>query len=188
MSFLEDFRYDRPRTYRIMLGSSALLAVTLLLAAIPDSAATEAMGLVALRERAEALRHAAYWQARAMVNTPSALIPTVEYGFVLGIDADKRVVVSVPVGDRFVTRKLHLADVVVTDLEGAGGLIGRYKQTNSRIDVYDDMAVVWIEDKPLNIQLIEEGMATPQADPPTNIVDRAFTAYYWNLAKRGPEN
>lgn len=183
MSFLEDLKYDRPIRYRILISGIIVLVALGAVAAMPDTAATRAMGLVDLRERAYALREAGYWKTRALLNPTSELKPVVEYGFVVGIDSDKQVIISVPENATFVRRKVKLADVTVLDLQGAAAVIEHHKQLDARIDVYGDLAVIWIADKPLNVELVNAGLAIPDPNPPTNIVDATFAAYFWNKAK-----
>jgi hypothetical protein len=182
MSFHEDFKYDWPRTYRIIAGVTLAAFGLALFAALPDNDAMRATGVVALQERSKALGEAAYWQARAAINRHGESAPVVEYGSVIGINAEKRVVVSIPRNDRFVTQSFQLANVVVTDLEATAAIISRNRLSNARVDVYGDAAVIWIDDTPLNVDLVKLGLARPAQDPPTNIVDRAFAAYFWNVA------
>jgi len=55
---------------------------------------------------------------------------------------------------------------------------------NARFDIYgQEQVVTWIRNTPLNVKLIEAGVAKPDPKPPTNIFDLAFATYYWGIAK-----
>ena len=183
MSRLEDFKYDYPRAYRLSLVAVLIAAVGAAATTLPNSEITRAMGLVALKERCAALRSAIYWESRAAMNPVSEQAPVIDFGFVVGIDYDGQVFLSVPLKSEFVQRKVKLADIQIVDLQGVATAIQDKHQLDAKIEMYGDMAVIWIEGKPLNVELVNAGLAKPDPNPPTNIVDRIFATYFWNKAK-----
>lgn len=185
MSSFEDFRYDFPVVYRISVTASIAAVIAACISFIPNNEFSQAIGLTAFRESALNLREAIYWETRAKLNPGAVLTPNIEYGFVVGIDFDSGVFVSVPEKKEFVQHKLKLADVKVTNLNGVAEYINQRKQMDARLETYGDAAVIWIEDKPINVDLINKGMAIPDPNPPTNIVDRVFAEFYWNKLQGG---
>lgn len=183
MSWLEDFKYDYPRIYRFSLVAVIIAAASAATSAMPNSEITRAMGLVALKERCAALRSAIYWESRAAMNPVSEQAPVVDFGFVTGIDFDGQVFLSVPIKNQFVQRKVKLADIQIVNLKGIAAIIQEKHQLDAKIEMYGDMAVIWIEGEPLNVELVNARLAVPDPNPPTNIVDRIFATYFWNKAK-----
>lgn len=179
----EDFKYEHPVLHRLLMiifGVGAALAICV---ALPDNDATRAMGLVDLKERFTAFRSAVYWETRAAINPGSTLTPTIDYGFVLGVDFDGGVFISVPVNKEFVQRKVKFADIQIVDLQGVANLVSKKHQLDAKIESYGDMAVIWFGDEPLNVELVTAKVAVPDPNPPTNIVDRTFAAYFWQKVK-----
>lgn len=183
MSLFEDFKYDHPRAYRLCLLAVAVTLAGVLVASVPDNEATRAMGLIALKDRCVALKSAIYWESRAAMAPEGALTPKVEFGFVLGVDFDGAVFVQLPDKTEFVRQKVLLADVQLVDLDGVAAAIQEKRQMDAKIEMYGDMAVIWIDGVPLNVELVTRKLARPDPNPPTNIVDRIFATYFWNKVK-----
>lgn len=181
---LTDIRYDYPKAYWGGVFSVVILGLLAVFLVLPQNAFFEALGISDAQRRGHALKSASYWYSRSVIHASSTdLAFEVRYGNVVRFETDA-VVASIPRGAEFLEEKLHLADVVVQEPRQADEIVraGRFK--DARFEVYDrDKAVVWIEGKPLNITLIELGIATPDPNPPTNIVDLAFASYYWTQFK-----
>ncbi|MQA40760.1 hypothetical protein [Rugamonas aquatica] len=183
----EDFKYEHPALYRGVTAVAMAVLVSAMVVAVPDNDATRAMGLMALRDRGRAACGAMYWETRAGLGAGVALSPQVHYGFVTGADGDGAVLISVPENQVFVARKVKLANIRVTDLQGEAALIKEKRQMDARVELYGDAAVIWIEGTPLNLALVSADMAVPDPNPPTNIVDRVFATHLWNKVKGNKE-
>lgn len=184
---LSDLRYDRPRLF--YSGAAGLAALLLIagFAALPATPFFKTIGVTAIQQRAGAAQRATYWFSRSIVHASAAgIIPVVRYGNVVGIDQDGRIIVSLPDGDQYAHVRFELADVLVTDLGRAAMMIDAIRLDDAKFEIYDgNKAVVWLHREPFNVALIEAGAASPDPDPPTNIVDRAFASHYWSIVKRG---
>lgn len=185
MDWINDFRYDHPGMFWSFTGAASLVLGGCIFFLLPANEFFRTVGVTSMQQRVDAFRRAIYWQARATVHASAGeAAPTVLYGNLLGIEADTSLIVSIPAGEAYEQRRLLLADVVVHDVHAAARTIARHRLSPAKFDVYgSQQAVVWIDQAPLNVRLIEEGAATPDPNPPTNIVDVAFARYYWNLAK-----
>lgn len=185
MDWINDFRYDRPGLFWGFTAAASLVLGGCIFFLLPANEFFRTVGVTTLQRRADAFRRAVYWQARATFHASAGDdVPKVLYGNLLGIEADTSLIASIPTGTTYEQRRLLLADVVVHDVHAAARTIARHRLSPVKFDVYGaQQAVVWIDQAPLNVRLIEEGAATPDPNPPTNIVDVAFARYYWNLAK-----
>lgn len=185
MEWLNDFRYDRPGWFWSLAVGACLTASVGAFFLLPRNEFFGTVGVTAAQQRAGALHRAIYWQARAAVHaSDEGSAPEVFYGNLLGIEADARIIVSVPIGDSFQERRYRLADVLVHDVHAAARIIATYRLVPAKFDIYEqEQAVIWLDQAPLNVRLIEEGAATPDPNPPTNIVDIAFARYYWGVVK-----
>lgn len=177
----EDFKYESPKLYRVALGVSIAAVVILALALFPDGEFARAAGIRHMQIKAAALKSALQWETRAMFHPSDVSVPEVGFGFLQGIEYDARVVASVPIDSAYVMKRYRLADIKVTNLMGAAHMLAALRTTDATLHVYGDMVVVWIDEKPLNVTMIESGLAVPDPNPPTNIVDKAFAAYYWRI-------
>jgi len=177
----EDFKYESPNLYRAALGSCVTLVVVAVLGLFPDNEFARAVGIRRLQVKTGALVSALRWEARALIHPSGESVPEVGFGFLQGIEFDGRVIASVPVDSAYVIKRYHLADIKVTNLRGAANMLYDLKTTDATLDVYGEMVVIWIKEKPLNVTMIESGLAVPDPNPPTNIVDKAFAAYYWRI-------
>lgn len=158
--------------------SSALAAGFIILASSPVGAA---LGVTKIRDRGVSLYHASFWFARAQLNNEGyADIERTTYGSVLGLDKDGQLIIKFADGRKFIKKAMKLADVRLIDARGAAVIVNSLRSENAKFEEYsDDQVVVWINDEPLNVRLIEAGVARPDPTPPTNIVDKAFAIYYW---------
>jgi len=182
--WLDNLRYDHPGLYRalmVALGAVSFIVVFMLL---PDSPLLRAMGITGLQKRVSAAVNGVYWSTRAMFHSNVAFEHKKLYGNVDGIDQSGKIIITVPQGDKWVRRSFALANIEITDLYGIAQIVGSLRTENARFEIYGDgYVVVWIRDAPLNVRLIEAGVANPAPRPPTNVFDLAFAAYYWGIAK-----
>lgn len=183
MSAWLDFKYDHPYLHALSLLAASITLGTVLAVAVPDSEVTRALGLSALRQRGSALCSALYWETRAHLQRTPAPAAGAEYGYVSAMEPDGAVLITVPQQHVFVQRRVQLANVRITDLAGASALILRRRHVDARVEHYGAWAVIWFDDRPLNLDLINAGLAVPVLVPPTSILERLFADYLWNQTK-----
>lgn len=185
MEFIENLRYDRPILFRVLVTSVAVIFIGSAFAALPQNSFFEAIGVTKAQVRCGALYRAGFWHMRAMLHRDSeGDKPRVVYGNMVGIDTNGYLVILTPAGDKFVQSTVRLADTTIVNLYGAAAAVALESTADARFDIYNqNEVVVWVRSAPFNVQLIEEGHAKPDPRPPTNIVDKAFAAYYWRIWK-----
>lgn len=184
--WLDNLRYDHPAAFGVAVVCGSLVAAAACFMALPESPLLEAMGVNGVQRRVSASFEAVYWSSRALIHTGDDDVPVSVFGNVDGVASDGRLIVSVPEGAKWVHRRLALANAQVVDVYGAARIVGEVRSDNARFEIYPpDRAVVWIRAAPLNVKLIEAGVAKPDPNPRTNIFDLAFAAYYWSVAKGG---
>jgi hypothetical protein len=181
IEFFHAVRFEHPRVFWTGIVSATIAASMYGFMSIPPGPVAKATGVTQLQRRAASLYYAGFWFARVEINGQSAApILSTNYGNVVGLDRRGRLIVSVPNGDRFGRVEVSLADVRLTDLRGAATLIKGVRDLDAKFEEYPgNQYVVWLNQIPLNVQLIEAGLAEPDPNPPTNIVDKAFATYYW---------
>lgn len=188
MEWLETFRFEYPRVFGWTVGIFCSLFALTVFMSLPESPMLQAIGVTGLQKKVSNFNNAVYWQVRAATNTGGETMapPKTIYGTMVGIDGTGQMVISVPEGEQFTQRRIRIADTKVMDLYGAAVLIGSLRLENARFDIYpNDQAVIWLRNVPFNVKLIEAGLAMPDPNPPTNIVDTAFAAHYWNQFNGG---
>lgn len=181
----EDFRFEHRYLYRGLLLIGGVLLFLVVFMSLPRSPLMRAIGVTTMQNKVSAFNNAIYWETRARIHTPDSMKPIVAYGTLVGVTKTGAVVVNVPNGARFEQRMFYLADIKLTDLLGVAVQIGALRTEDAKFDVYGNTVVVWVRGVPLNLNLIERGYAMPDPNPPTNIVDQVFAAYYWRLFKSG---
>jgi hypothetical protein len=181
--FFENWRFDHPFLFRATIGISLTSAALVIFMSIPSSPLMAVLGVTAGQQKLAALYYTSFWHLRAATNqsAEAKLIKSI-YGTMVGIDRTGQLVISTPVGDRFVQSTVHIADVSVTNLYGAADMIAGMRGEDAKFEYYPgDQVVVWVRGAPFNVKLIEAGHAKPDPNPPTNIVDKAFAIYYWRI-------
>lgn len=182
-NFFDNFRYDHPRLFRWIIWTFSIFMFLVIFLSLPPSPLLRAVGVTALQRKVSSLYYGVFWQVRASLHTSAVggPIKTV-YGNITGLDTTGRLVISIPDGNRFVQFSVGIADTKLTDLYGAAVLLGGLRMEDATFDVYENnQVVIWIRRTPLNVKLIEAGLAVPDPNPPTNIVDKAFSAHYWRI-------
>lgn len=183
--FIDNLRYDHPILFRTTVGLISLVIAILIFASLPPSPFLRAIGVTGAQKKLAATYYALFWQIRSMTNqeAEATMLKSV-YGNMLGLDVKGRLIISTPVGSKYVESRVHIADAKLVDLYGTAAKIGQLRAEDAKFDFYsNDEVVAWIRDVPFNVKLIEEGYAEPDPSPPTNIVDKAFAAYYWRVLK-----
>jgi len=182
--WLESFKYDHPGIYRIFVVIFSISVLLIGFMMLPDSPMLKAMGINGVQKRISATANGIYWSSRASISQAGNPEHTQEYGNLEGVDRIGKIIVSVPEHDKWIRKNLALANAEITDMYGAAQIIGSLRTENARFDIYGpDRVVIWIRNAPLNVKLIEAGVAKPDTNPLTNIFDIAFATYYWGEAK-----
>lgn len=183
--WLETIRFDYPILYKTCVTALVLIVLLVGFMSLPNSPMLKAMGINGAQARVSATANGVYWSSRAALNqTGEPEEHTQAFGNIEGIDPAGKLVVSVPENDKWIKKTLVLANAEVTDLYGAAQLLGSLRLENARFDIYGpDRVVVWVRSTPVNVKLIEAGVARPERNPLTNIFDLAFATYYWGIAK-----
>ncbi len=181
----ESVRFDHPVLYRFVTLTGLLVVMLIGFMALPNSPMLKAMGINGAQARVSATANGIYWSTRAAINQAGEPEDHIQaFGNIEGVDSTGKLVVSVPEKDVWVKKPLTLANAELTDLYGAAQVVGSLRLENARFDIYGkDRVVVWIRSTPLNLKLIEAGVAKPESNPITNIFDLAFATYYWGIAK-----
>jgi len=177
-------RYDRPVALMVLLGLTATAGIVVSFLWLPDVPILRAIGIAGLQQRCNAAINGVVWSTRAAFHQRGSEEHTQIFGNVEGIDKTGKLIATVAKGSVWAHYDLTLANIQVTDLYGVAKIVGGLRSENARFDIYrQGQAVVWIRNAPLNLRLIEAGVAKPDPNPPTNIFDQAFATYYWGVAK-----
>lgn len=181
---IDNLRYDHPGLFRLLMVVTVSMGLFICFMLLPDSPVFRAVGITGLQKRISATNSAIYWSVRAMMAASSSDAPQTLYGSIEGIGTDGQLIATVAKGDSWTRVQLALADTKIVDLYGVAQLVGSLRMEQARFDIYSgSQAVVWLRKVPFNVKLIEAGVAIPDPNPPTNIVDTAFATYYWGLVK-----
>ena len=183
--WLDTLRYDHPGVFRVLTVVVGVGAVSACFMLLPSSPLLRALGVTELQKRVTAATNGVYWSTRAAMNdTAGERQHRQAFGNVEGIDASGKLIIAIPQNKKWVQQQLWLANVEIVDPYGVAQLVGALRQENARFDIYEEERVVaWIRNTPLNVKLIEAGVAKPDPKPPTNIFDLAFATYYWGIAR-----
>lgn len=182
--WIENLKYDRPVVWTLCVFFSIVVGLLSVFMVLPDSSFTRAAGIVEAQRRISAFGSSIYWGSRAAANASasSRTQPVTAYGTIVGFGKKQDLIVTVPEGTQFVEHSFQLADVTIRDPLGAAMTINSLRGEDVKLDVYQDQAVAWVRGTPLNLHLVEKGVADPESSPPTDIVDRVFATHYWQIA------
>ncbi|TRZ66933.1 MAG: hypothetical protein D4S02_06005, partial [Rhodocyclaceae bacterium] len=173
--WFDALRYDRPGWFRVLLVGVVGIAWLVAFMLLPELPVLRVMGVSAAQERVKAVPQGIMWSARALLHQRGPGDSRLVYGNVEGIDSRGRLIATVAIGSNWEHLPLTLANIVITDVYGAARIVGGVRGENARLEVYArEHVVVWIRNVPLNLKLIEAGVAKPDPLPPSNIFDQAF--------------
>lgn len=154
-----------------------------------------AMGLETIRYRIVHTYYAVTWAARVgdLANI-DIMEPDRRQGYIERIIDDK-IVVSYFRDGKQERRLIKPANVVITDQQGFQSWAMQYQLQPLTLDFYLVLeqaagydvwaAVMWQSREPINVQLVERGMGQPEVSPPTAVVNKIYSQYYWSLARDG---
>lgn len=131
-----------------------------------------------------------YWEVRAMRydGSDSAHSPVrTSWANYDGITHEGALLLRVYDDNRVSQITALLADLELKDLNGVARYLQQYKRANVKVDYYHlikndkDYVVMWTQNGvPLNLKLIEAGLAHPMDTPPTNLVNTLMAQFYKN--------
>jgi len=192
------WRYEHPLLSRLLIKAFLLGGVILLLACLwvgASSGIGKAMGLDHGKKRIIHAYYAILWTAK--IGDASDLHPmnAESYqGYVERVIDDMMVVSYYKDGAQH-RRLIKAANVVIEDKPGFQEWALRYKLRPITLDFYlvleqaagHDVwaAVMWLNKEPINVQLVERRLGYPEVSPPTAVVNRIYSQYYWGLAING---
>ncbi len=188
LEWFDDFREARPVLAWSALSTGVLSIGIALFMAIPASPMFQAVGATEVQLRIRAAGQSIYWGYRVALGRSALERPQTIYGTITGANNQGMVLMSVRVGDGFQIEEIKLANLQseTVDFSRLWTLVEQVRNQNARVEMYPDgRSVVWIKGQPLNLMAIEAGAAKPETNPLTNIVDKAFASYYWNVIWRG---
>lgn len=190
-TLLYHVRYGHPTLWR--LGILAVAAVLLIntVVAFQNTGFLRESGIAAVGTRAAAMKDAAYWTLRSWINATGAQSsPMKRYGYIHHGNSDGTITVTVIEDDHYVSRRILPADIVMGNPGTFTASIASLRDRPVDLELYAvpgagyPYAVIWLDARPLNIELVASGAAIADPNPPTNIVDKIFANYYWHLATR----
>lgn len=154
-----------------------------------DSQFGRASGLYDVRYRIEMAHQAAFWWMRSVKGaSKTGEVSTSARGY---IDRGQKqfLLIYLYSGEGRVRQVVSLANVNNQSADLLA-FAERYRGKTLRFDLFilphekQPRALIWDVDRPLNLDVIEDG-AGPDVNPPTDVVDKIFARYYWRQAKRG---
>ena len=171
-----------------VLGGTLLAFV--LFMSIPRTLTTEWIGITEVQHRIRSAQAAGYWYLRSrLVPRKGELLDQPQYGQMEGLTSDGRLVMRVADGAEWRKMALPFAGIKLVDIYRSAIHIRALSGTSARFDIYEEpreesrfSVVVWIHQKPVNLGLVEEGVARPEPKPVTSIMDIAYAHYYWQQA------
>lgn len=176
--------------YLLLSVAGAVMTVVVFML-IPRTAMTEWLGVGMYQDRLIAVQNGVFWQVRS-VFAPSEgeKIGDPLFGRIEGLTEDGRVVLKIANGRKWLSVARPLAGVEIRDNYRAAMHLRSLKDITAQIDMYaastegnSQSAVVWVRGRPVNLVLVEDGLARPEPNPETSITDAAYAAYYWRLAR-----
>lgn len=167
-----------------------VLLVFVLFMSIPRTLTTEWIGIPEVQDRIRSAQAAAYWYTRSrLVPREGELKDKPQYGQMEGLTSDGRLVLRIADGAEWRKIALPFAGIKLVDLYRSAIHVRALSGTSARFDIYEEpreqsrfSVVVWVHQKPVNLGLVEEGVARPEPKPVTSIMDIAYAHYYWQRA------
>lgn len=183
--WFDDLRDRHGALLKAVMLLAGLVFFVLAFAFFPRTQFGDAVGLTSAQIRLRAVGSAIYWSVKARVDNEESTTPQVLYGMLNRLDEKaNKLVVDLPLDDKWVTREMVIADLIITDPEAGNAYFEQLATRNARLEVYYGTHVVaFVRDQPLNIGLIEAGAAAVNPRPPSNMVTKAYASYYWSVVK-----
>lgn len=180
-------RNNHPVGYFLALAVAFLIIIINLITFTANNTELfDVLGAGQFKYRIIAAKETVYWNIRAWKHNNSASSIPLEksYGFLQSVNRDGTINITFIKDDKYLIKRITLADTIITNADSLAAVVDLHKHEDAEFDLYDTGAkypytVIWLNNKPFNLQIITAGIATPDTTPPTNIVDRLFAEYYW---------
>tara|TARA_Y100000782_G_scaffold115246_1_gene156195 strand:+ start:2050 stop:2658 length:609 start_codon:yes stop_codon:yes gene_type:complete len=143
----------------------------------------------------KAFKEAIYWDLRAFQHSEDGFMALLKGGatyepanetggILLGVTREGRLLIDTYADDE--NTEALLADLVIDDALGIAKFMEEYKYQHVLMDSYiekdETLYIVRFRDgTPINLILIQENLAHANPTPPTSIVDRMMSTYWWNV-------
>lgn len=187
-------RYNYPLFYFGTLTTALVIIIINIITITATTGVLNAIGAASAANRIVAAKEAAFWTYRAWSHRHSEahITPQRVYGYLQTTNRDGSINLLIAADDSYKTIRVRLADLQVTNPTALAAIVSMHRQAPVDVDLYtlpstskedtSPHAVIWLDNKPFNIDLIIASVALPDENPPTDIVDRAFAAYHWKIA------
>jgi hypothetical protein len=186
------FRNNHPIIYAAtFIAALTIVVLQFLSFAAANTALFDTLGANALKTRIVAAKEYSFWRVRAWRNNSvaGAIEPEHRYGFLQSVNKDGTLNVTIIKDNKYQPMRITLADIHIINTDALAAIVELHKSDNADFDLYQTgqtypYTVVWLNNEPLNIQIIAAGIASPDMTPPTNIIDRLFAEYYYKQLTR----
>lgn len=176
------------RKAKYPLGIALMLLILFLM--VPRTAFTEWLGIPTYQDKVIAGHNAVFWQIRAnFLPNEGRKLGDARYGQIEGLTKKGELVLKLADGSSWNKIALPLAGIKLTDHYRVAVHLQGLKGITAKVDIYEEprteapySVVVWVHDKPVNLILVEDGLAAPEPQPVTSIMDAVYAAYYWRKA------
>ena len=137
-------------------------------------------GMEKTEKKVSLLTQAVIWSAKVKLNHSSMELPDeVVFGDVRGINEEGMLTLVVPEDKKYVLKKYVIGNVRILDRMALAQYTKSMINRSVRLDMYKGSAVVWDQDRMLNIDLIQKKVAEPMVKPPTPAYYVIFAEYLW---------
>lgn len=192
---LTQLRYERPVLGWALITLQWVVAVTIVLALLWGIASTpvgQMLGLTSLKERAVDGYNAYHWARKGIPSAESLPITPQRHGATIERAGKGMLLITYYDKGASTRRLIKLSNVDVTDEAKFDRWAQAYVLKPVTVDFYmptekyseHDVwaAVVWSAKKPINVELVEQGIGVPEYNPPTTAVNLIFSQWYLKKA------
>ena len=192
------WRYEHPTAARWSARVSWLFLVAILSVSfwsVSSSSVGRALGLESVKNRIVYTYYAGVWAAKVGDQANLEVMKAESYqGYIERVVGDMMVVKIYSNGQQQ-RRIIKAANVVVQNRGQFKQWAEGFKLKSVRLDFYlvlgqvggrDVWAtVIWLNREPINVQLVEQDIGYPEVSPPTAVVNKLYSLYYWRKAING---
>lgn len=152
----------------------------------------QSLGLDSVRDRFSNAYYAALWITRSAEGAEHEPVKPKRYSGAIEKVIDDVLVVVYYDGGKQKRALVRPANVITTDRAAFKTWAMQYHLKGLMIDLYDPLgkigshevwaAVMWYRKVPINVEMVEQGIGYPEKNPPTAVVNKIFSMYYWQKA------
>lgn len=145
-----------------------------------------ASGATSKLEQIVYLKNAIAYEVRALKNrkySEGMMLPLKRrYGEIIGVHKDGRVEYEYYKENSVIRKSSSLVNLKVINSFKIAERVQSLAHNKAVFDIYKNGDIlIWMKGQPLNLLFVNNGYATPDPTPATNMVDRLFAEYYWRL-------